>query len=112
MDTDFYEELLHDSLTLSFPDHPFTSEALTNPNLIEWPDQTEVGEAAKLVQPQEMSTLVVDKFSFGSPGAPIPDKPQGLSTYEIWQAMFEDSAWAPFCLELEWDIAQWAKMCG
>src|SRR5258707_3092573 len=112
MDTGFYEELLHDSSTLSFPDHPSTSEAPTNPNLTERPDQTEVGEVAKLVPPQEMSSPVVDKVPFGSPGAPIPDKPQGPSAYEAWQAMFEDSAWAPFCSGLEWDIAQWAKMRG
>src|SRR5258708_38282333 len=87
-------------------------EVAPNPDVREGPDQTEVGEAAALVPPQEMSSPVVDKVPFGSPGAPIPDKPQGPSTYEAWQAMFEDSAWAPFFSELEWDIVKWAKMRG
>src|SRR5258707_13979854 len=81
-DVDFYEELLHDSSTLSFPDHPSTSEAPTNPNLTERPDQTEVGEAAELVPPQEMSSPVVDKIPSCRPGAPIPNKPQRPSACE------------------------------
>jgi hypothetical protein len=58
------------------------------------------------------STLVVDQFPFGSPGAPIPGMPQGRSAYESHQATIGDSAWAPFQSESDWLFAHWAKMRG
>jgi hypothetical protein len=41
----------------------------------------------------DSSTLVVDHFPFGEPGAPLPAMREGRSSF---QARDEDSNWAPF----------------
>ena len=61
---------------------------------------------------QEMSTPLVDRFPFGCPGMPTPNKPQGLSMYETWQATPKDSLWALFHSELDWNVVRWVKMRG
>ena len=50
------------------------------------------------------SSVVVEGFPFGNPGAPIPGMPQGPS-YEQFRA----TPWAPFQSQRDWDIARWAK---
>lgn len=55
------------------------------------------------------STVTVDRFPFGSPGAPIPGRPPGPSTYES-QVTLAASAWAPFRSQCDWELARWAKM--
>jgi hypothetical protein len=55
------------------------------------------------------SSVVVDAFPYGNPGAPIPGVPQGRSSYEQLRAALGDSNWAPFRSQREWDIARWAK---
>ena len=56
----------------------------------------------------DTSSVVVDIFPFGNPGAPIPDMPQGPSSYEQFQATHGET-WAPFRSQRDWDIAHWAK---
>ena len=58
------------------------------------------------------STIVIDQFPFGSPGAPIPGVPEGFSTYQSCMASHPDSIWAPFLSECDWEFARWAKMRG
>ncbi len=111
-DADAYEELLREgeNSTSTFPNQ--STEPPVNPDPTGQLDETETEGQADLVPPQTMSTPVVDRFPFGSPGMPIPDKPQGPSAYESQQATSMDSSWAPFRSKLDWDIAQWAKMHG
>jgi hypothetical protein len=75
-------------------------------------DPTDVLDAERLDTP---STVVIEEFPFGSPGAPIPDKPQGTPAYASaasHQDVLADSIWAPFRSQHDWAIARWAKMCG
>jgi hypothetical protein len=58
------------------------------------------------------SAVVVDKFPTGSPGAPIPGIPRGSHAYQSHQVMPEDSVWAPFRSQRDWEVARWAKMRG
>jgi hypothetical protein len=55
------------------------------------------------------SSVVVDIFPFGNPGAPIPGVPQGRSSYAHFRATQGDTVWAPFRSQRDWDIARWAK---
>ena len=58
------------------------------------------------------STVMIEEFTSGSLGAPIPNKPQGSSAYSLHQDALADSIWAPFKSQCDWAIACWAKMCG
>ena len=58
----------------------------------------------------DTSTVVVDQFPFGNPGAPIPGTTQGSSWYDMFRARHGESIWAPFKSQRDWDIACWAKM--
>ena len=62
--------------------------------------------------PDTMSTVVVDRFPSGSPGAPIPDIPRGTSERESWRDTSTESIWAPFQSQNDWEIAHWVKMRG
>jgi hypothetical protein len=56
----------------------------------------------------DTSSVVVDTFPFGNPGAPIPGVPQGRSSYELFQVT-QEGIWAPFRSQRDWDIARWTK---
>ncbi|KAN0111330.1 hypothetical protein V8E52_008605 [Russula decolorans] len=56
----------------------------------------------------DTSSVVVDAFPFGNPGAPIPGVPQGRSSYELFQVT-QEGIWAPFRSQRDWDIARWTK---
>ena len=58
------------------------------------------------------SSVVVEVFPFGSPGAPIPGMPPGRSSHVWFQDTQEDSTWAPFKSERDWVMARWAKTYG
>jgi hypothetical protein len=111
-DADAYEELTRNDSTTINSDQMAVGDALGIPEPTDLEDETGVEDHDRLTPPQEMSTLVVDKFPFGNPGMPIPDKPHGLSVYESWQATSVTSPWAPFRSELDWNVARWVKMCG
>ena len=60
--------------------------------------------------PDTMSTVVVDRFPSGGPGAPIPGMPRGTSVHESWQGTSMESIWAPFRSQKDWEVAHWVKM--
>jgi hypothetical protein len=59
----------------------------------------------------DASSVAVDSFPFGNPGAPIPGVPQEPSSYEQFRAT-QGNIWAPFRSQRDWDIARWAKTHG
>lgn len=111
-DADAYEELINNNSTPIFPNQTTVGKAPEILELTEQYDQSEAGDQADLTPPQTSSALVTDQFPFGNPGMPIPEKPQGSSVHESWEATSMDSPWAPFQSELDWNMAQWAKMHG
>src|SRR6266702_584095 len=57
------------------------------------------------------TTLVIDRFPHGHPGAPV----SGIGQASIFEATCNglgDSIWAPFRSQCDWEIARWAKMRG
>ena len=68
-------------------------------------DQTEVEDRADMADAESASVVVSEKFPFGRPGAPIPDRAES-SVQEL------HSLWAPFQSRLDWDVARWAKLSG
>ena len=56
----------------------------------------------------DTSSVIVDRFPFGNPGAPIPGVPQGRSSYEQFQAT-QSEIWSPFQSQRDWDVARWVK---
>ena len=116
-DADAYEELINTNSTPINPDQTSVSKlhksrSLRNSTInLEAGDHAD-GDHADLTPPQTPSTLVIDQFPFGNPGMPIPEKPQGSSVYDSWEATSMGSPWAPFQSELDWNVARWVKMCG
>ena len=58
------------------------------------------------------SQVIVDSFPHDSAGAPIPGARDGSHVYQSTQEAFRTSIWAPFCSQIDWEIARWAKMRG
>ncbi|KAF8266920.1 hypothetical protein EI94DRAFT_1802320 [Lactarius quietus] len=58
------------------------------------------------------SPVVVETFSRGEPGAPIPGEREGSHVYHTSQEAPHSSIWAPFFSQHDWEIACWAKTCG
>ena len=56
--------------------------------------------------------LVVDQFPYGSPGAPIPEGPQGTSVYQATQNNLGPNIWLLFTSQMDWELARWAKLSG
>lgn len=108
-DADVFEEL-------SRSNGPSTTTMLNQPTDDDMPEDMDdpIDEIPQIeVQNSETpSTVVIDRFPFGNPGAPIPGLPQGLSAYESYQAAASESVWAPFRSQVDWKFAHWAKMCG
>ena len=89
-----------------------TSPMATDPDQqasLEDPDQQRLRINPDNLDAPTASTITIDQFSFGSPGAPIPGMPPGPSTYES-QVTLAASVWAPFRSQCDWDLARWAKM--
>ena len=58
----------------------------------------------------DTSTVIIDQFPFGNPGAPIPGATQGPpSLYDRFRASEGASIWAPFQSRRDWRIARWVK---
>jgi hypothetical protein len=70
----------------------------------------EVTIQSEIVDPDPQPPLIIDKFPFGHPGMPIegPDSSSGNPN----QVDPHGPLWAPFCSELDWKFAQWAKLRG
>jgi hypothetical protein len=58
------------------------------------------------------SAIVVIRFSFGRPGAPIIGPHQTSASNGSSSMATGDSVWSPFCSQLDWEVARWAKTCG
>jgi len=58
------------------------------------------------------ATVVISRFPLSSAGAPIPNTPQGLLAHGLNEDMAAHPIWAPFILQRDWQVANWAKMCG
>ncbi|KAH9173949.1 hypothetical protein EDB89DRAFT_2152812 [Lactarius sanguifluus] len=56
--------------------------------------------------------VVVERFSYGSAGVPLPGVHQGLSLYQTSLEALGQSIWAPFQSQGDWELARWAKMRG
>jgi len=70
-----------------------------------------------LVQAEEANSspiaeLSITRFTYGSPGAPIPGPVQGSVMYRSSQVAPSSLDWAPFSSELDWEITHWAKIHG
>ena len=88
------------------------SPMATNPDQqasLEDPDQQSIEINSDNSDAPTASMVTIDRFSFGSPGAPIPGMPPGPSMYES-QVTLAASVWAPFRSQCDWDLARWAKM--
>jgi hypothetical protein len=107
-DADVFHDLLctanHNRAT--HDDTQGTPEDATQHGPTELDDQTNTADL------ETESTIVIDKFPFGSPGMPIPGMLQGSSAYKTLQSTHvdADTSWAPFSSQLDWEIARWAKM--
>ena len=108
-DADTFQDLLCGSSNASTGDQLTDDE--TPFDLTPQPDQTEAGDEADAADSESASAVVVDAFPFGSPGAPITGRAQGLSTYDSL-APSTSSPWAPFQSKLDWDVARWVNLRG
>lgn len=98
-----------------------TSRFLESNSTARIPEQTPSADSElppeNLSNPLEQSSpdpspqVVVERFPYGNPGAPI-DGMQGSTIYELSQEAFGGSVWAPFQSQCDWDVAHWAKMKG
>ena len=64
---------------------------------------------------EDSGVVIIDRFPFGSPGAPITGlhdstSRNGSSPAEVGPR--GDSIWAPFRSECDWEFARWAKLRG
>jgi len=58
------------------------------------------------------ATVVISRFPLSSAGAPIPNTPQGPLAHGLNEDMAAHPIWAPFILQRDWQVANWAKMHG
>ena len=70
------------------------------------PIQPEIGSS------ENDSTLIVERFPHGQPGAPVVGIPPGTTVYESSRDMLGESVWAPFQSQCDWELAYWAKTHG
>jgi hypothetical protein len=114
MDVDAFHDLLctanYDQATLD--NTQVTPEDATQHDPTELEDEAEPDDETNAADLETESAVVIDKFPFGSAGMPVPGMLPGSSAYETLQNMHADTSWAPFSSQLDWDIAQWAKMCS
>ena len=67
---------------------------------------------SELNAPEHVSSVIVDRFPFGSPGAPISFAHEGSPMDVTGSGVLRGSIWAPFSSQCDWEIARWAKMRG
>jgi hypothetical protein len=63
-------------------------------------------------EPTSESSVVIDTFPFGNPGAQISGAHQGSPIDDHSRDALGDSIWAPFLSKEDWDVARWAKRHG
>ncbi|KAI9440797.1 hypothetical protein H4582DRAFT_2074594 [Lactarius indigo] len=113
-DTEIYEQLtLANETSMAYPEQELLEDLAS-------PAQTQSVNSPPPVPPihsehsdlDSLPKLVVDYFSYGSAGVPVPGIHQGPLPYQISQEVLGTSIWAPFWSQCNWEIAHWAKMCG
>jgi len=115
LDADAFEDLTNGvtAASMAVPEGVLPIELA--PSIQPLPDLLIQAEDANFEANSEpVSNLTITRFPFGHPGAPIPDADQGSesATYQSSQAALDSSVWAPFCSNLDWEIARWAKTRG
>ena len=108
MDADAFEQLCGDSTTLT-REQLTADETPGDSGFTHQPDQPEPDDQPDAAVSEPESTVVVDRFPFGRPGAPTPGTTHAPP---LQQATSTGSLWAPFQSQLDWDIARWAKLRG
>jgi hypothetical protein len=58
------------------------------------------------------SAIIVNRFPFSHPGAPIIGPHQTSASNGSSSMVTGDSLWSPFFSQLDWEVARWAKTCG
>ena len=58
------------------------------------------------------SAIIINQFPFGRPGAPVVGPHQASALNGSSSAVNGDSKWSPFCSQIDWEVARWAKTCG
>jgi hypothetical protein len=109
-DADTLEDLLDGASNGSAHDEPRVDESpfdVTPLSQPDDPDQMEVDDQPDTADPGSASAVMVERFTSGRPGAPIPGRPQSDP-----QATFTGSQWGPFRSQLDWEVARWAKLRG
>jgi len=67
---------------------------------------------AEKTNSEPIAELSITRFTYGSPGAPIPGPAQSSAVYGSSQVAPSSLDWAPFSSKLDWEIAHWAKIRG
>lgn len=64
---------------------------------------------------EDSGVVIIDRFPFGSPGAPLTglhDSTSRNGSSPAGVGLRGDSIWAPFHSECDWEFARWAKLRG
>ena len=96
------------SVAAIFKQVPLTMEPEMPP---EPETQIDVAVQPEVADPESQPSLIIDRFPFGNPGIPI-NSHNNSSVGEPSQVDPHGALWAPFCFELDWRFAQWAKAQG
>jgi len=56
--------------------------------------------------------VVVTRFPFGHPGTPVVGPHQTSAPNGSSSTATGDPVWSPFCSQLDWKVAHWAKTCS
>ena len=85
-------------------------------NTVEPPLQA--GQRPARAEVEDSGVVIIDRFPFGFPGAPITDPLDRLDSATenrsspIGGRPRGDSIWAPFRSQCDWEFARWAKLRG
>jgi hypothetical protein len=109
MDAEAFEMLSH-SISVS-PSYLVPGEE----SAVELPSLDDLGQLpARIdsIEAEESGVAVIDHFPFGSAGAPIPSPHEDATWNGPSFIAPEDSIWAPFCSQCDWEFGHWAKIRG
>ena len=73
------------------------------------------GHLPARAEAEDSGVVIIDRFPFGSPGAPITGPHDGATkngSRPVGVGPRGDSIWAPFRSECDWEFARWAKLSG
>jgi hypothetical protein len=75
-------------------------------------DDNDLADQPICIEARKSGVVVVDRFPFGSPGAPIASPSDNATMNGANLRAPGDSIWTPFRSQCDWEIAHWAKMRG